>query len=227
MKKMTTALFIFVFIVNTLSAQKNLEKVKIETPNDTLSYSLGVSIANNLKSEGITELNVMAIARAFDDVLKAKKMVISVENADVYLRNYFSEKQNKKSESAKMDGQKFLDENKTKEGVVTLPSGLQYKVIKEGTGATPKEADQVKVHYKGMLTDGTVFDSSYDRGEPIVLGVNQVISGWTEALQLMKVGSIWTLYIPYNLGYGEQGAGGVIPPYATLVFDVELLSIEN
>ncbi len=125
----------------------------------------------------------------------------------------------------KAEGQKFLEENAKKEGVHVTPSGLQYKVIEEGVGTRPKATETVKVHYRGTLIDGTEFDSSYKRGEPISFGLNQVIAGWTEGLQLMKTGAKYELYIPYNLAYGERGAGGVIPPYAALIFEVELLEV--
>ena len=150
---------------------------------------------------------------------------MSENEAQIEINSYFQKMQEEAGKEAKDAGEKFLEENKKQEGVVTLPSGLQYKVIKQGTGDKPKATDQVRCHYHGTLIDGTVFDSSVRRGEPAVFPVNGVIQGWVEALQLMPVGSKWTLYIPYEMAYGTRGAGQSIPPYAALIFEVELLEI--
>ncbi|MBQ8055754.1 MAG: FKBP-type peptidyl-prolyl cis-trans isomerase [Paludibacteraceae bacterium] len=152
-------------------------------------------------------------------------MELSENEAQIEINSYFQKMQEEAGKEAKDAGEKFLEENKKQEGVVTLPSGLQYKVIKQGTGDKPKATDQVRCHYHGTLIDGTVFDSSVRRGEPAVFPVNGVIQGWVEALQLMPVGSKWTLYIPYEMAYGTRGAGQSIPPYAALIFEVELLEI--
>lgn len=199
---------------------------------DKNSYALGMSIAHNMLSSGIKEV-------AFDDFVSGLKAVltgaapeVSFDEAAGLLDKYFAElEQKQKSEAAAMgaamkkEGEEFLAANAGKEGVVTLPSGLQYKVVTAGTGRRPGPKDRVRCHYCGTFVDGTKFDSSYDRGEPAVFGVNQVIAGWTEALQLMQEGSKWELYIPYSLGYGEHGAPGSIPPYSALVFTVELLEV--
>lgn len=180
----------------------------------------------------IENLNMQLIARGIEDVLLKNAPLID-SSAVVFEQQM--EKVNKKAEEARKQehtaqieaGNKFMEDNKLQDGVVTLPSGLQYKVLQQGNGEIPTSTDRVKVHYSGKLLDGTEFDSSYKRGEPITLGVNQVISGWTEALQLMPVGSKWILYIPYNLAYGERGGAGAIPPYSNLIFEVELLDIEK
>ncbi len=155
-----------------------------------------------------------------------EKLALAFEEAQQVLNTFFSELEEKAAGAAKADGEKFLEENKKREGVKVTASGLQYEVLEATIGQKPKATDKVKVHYEGTLTDGTVFDSSYRRGEPITFGLNQVIAGWTEGLQLMSVGSKYKLYIPYQLGYGERGAGASIPPYAALIFTVELLGIE-
>ncbi len=200
--------------------------VALSTEKDTVAYALGVSIAENLKMQGLDSVNIEALCQGMMDVRGATAKM-DAEKANAYLNAYFGKRQAKKSEAQKVDGEKFLAENKNKPGVVTLPDGLQYVVMKEGTGPKPKATDKVKTHYHGTLIDGTVFDSSVDRGEPITFPVGGVIKGWTEALQLMNVGSKWKLFIPSDLAYGEQGAGGVIAPYATLIFEVELISIEQ
>ena len=151
---------------------------------------------------------------------------MSYDQANAFLDAYLSKIQEAETQKSKSEGETFLAENKKREGVVTLPSGLQYQIVKQGDGPKPKETDKVKVHYEGFLLNGKKFDSSLDRGEPISFPLNQVIQGWTEGLQLMPVGSKYTLYIPYQLAYGEQGAGQFIPPFATLIFEVELLGIE-
>lgn len=197
----------------------------LSTKLDSISYSLGVSVANNLKSSGFESVESAAISAAFNDVFSENDVKISEEDANALIQDYFMEMTLKKSEDATQKGQVFLDENSKKEGVVTTASGLQYEVLTEGQGAKPGASDNVTVHYHGTLIDGTVFDSSVDRGQPASFPVNGVIQGWVEALQLMNVGSKYKLFIPSNLAYGERGAGGSIGPNETLIFEVELLSI--
>lgn len=198
---------------------------ELSTQMDSVSYSLGVSVANNLKSSGFETIESSAISEAFNDVFSENDVKISEEDANALIQDYFMELSQKKSQEATNKGQAFLDENATKDGVVTTASGLQYQVLTEGQGAKPVASDEVTVHYHGTLIDGTVFDSSVDRGQPATFPVGGVIQGWVEALQLMNVGSKYKLFIPSNLAYGERGVGGSIGPNETLVFEVELLSI--
>lgn len=192
---------------------------------DKISYALGLSIANNFLSSGINKLDIETFAKAIDDVLNEKPTSMNYDEAKNVINDYFAKLQEEKLTINMKAGQEFLEINKKREGVVTLPSGLQYEVIKQGNGKTPSATDQVKCHYHGTLIDGTVFDSSVQRGTPATFGVNQVIQGWVEALQLMPVGSKWKLFIPSELGYGAQGAGQSIEPNSTLVFEVEVLDI--
>lgn len=199
---------------------------------DKNSYALGMSIAHNMISSGVKEVAFEDFVSGLKAVLTGTKPEISFDEAAGLLDKYFADIEKKqRSEAAAMgaamkkEGEEVLAANAEKEGVKVLPSGLQYKVLTEGSGKKPGPEDKVKCHYCGTFPDGTKFDSSYDRGEPAVFGVNQVIAGWTEALQLMSEGSKWELYIPYNLGYGEHGAPGAIPPYSALVFTVELISV--
>ena len=192
---------------------------------DKASYSLGINIGKNLKTQGLDSINVEAIAKGFQDVFYGDSTLVTNEEAEKFLNSFFQGIQEKQALVFKEEGQKFLDENAKREGVQVTESGLQYEVVSMGDGAKPAATDQVEVHYQGTLTDGTVFDSSIQRGQTAKFGLNQVIPGWTEGLQLMPVGSKFKFYIPYNLGYGERGAGGQIKPYATLIFDVELISI--
>ena len=191
-----------------------------------LSYSLGMSMATQLMQTGLENLDVDAFVKAFTEIMKDEETSMSLEEATQHIQAYFSAKQNEMLQMNKEAGVQFLVENKRKENVVELPSGLQYEVITEGDGESPKETDTVECHYHGTLIDGTVFDSSVQRGQPATFGVNQVIKGWVEALQLMKVGSKWRLFVPSNLAYGEQGAGNDIQPNSTLIFEVELLGIK-
>ena len=192
---------------------------------DKVSYALGLSIANNFRNAGIKNLEVTDFVKGLNDVLLEGEPAISYEEAQKVINEYFAQLQKEKFENNKQAGEEFLRINREKAGVVELPSGLQYQVFKQGTGDKPKATDKIRCHYHGTLINGTVFDSSVDRGEPIEFGVNQVIPGWTEALQLMKVGSKWRLFIPSHLAYGERGAGQAIEPNSTLIFDVELLDI--
>lgn len=208
----------------------SVKKVKLETAADSAGYAIGILVGNNNKQQienapGGGDINVEAMVAAFSIAALEQEGEMTVEEADQVIRSYFEQAGEKESQKNLEEGNAFLEENKSREGVNTTASGLQYEVINEGTGAKPTAEDRVRVHYHGTLIDGTVFDSSVDRGEPTVFGVGQVIPGWTEALQLMSVGSKWKVYIPSDLGYGERGAGGDIGPNSTLVFEVELLEI--
>ena len=194
--------------------------MKYSNDLDKVSYCLGLSIASNLISSGVDTINAEAFNDAMSTVFAGKMPEIIPDEANKILQDYFDKLQNKKGEAALKAGEKFLSENKSKEGVVTLPSGLQYKILKEGNGPKPKASDTVKCHYEGRLINGAVFDSSIRRGEPAEFPVNGVIAGWVEALQLMNTGSKWQLYIPSELAYGARGAGQSIGPNETLVFDV-------
>jgi FKBP-type peptidyl-prolyl cis-trans isomerase FklB len=196
----------------------------MKTGADSLSYALGFHIANLLKQQGIQSVNTLFFTRAINDVLKNGTVQINEQQCQTLIMGYIQKMNDEKSGPNKKAGEAFLADNKTKPGVVSLPSGLQYLVLKEGTGPKPQATDKVRCHYHGTLTDGTVFDSSVQRGKPADFPVNRVIPGWTEALQLMPVGSKWRLFIPSNLGYGDQAAGA-IPPGSTLIFEVELLEI--
>lgn len=191
---------------------------------DSFSYALGLSMAGFYKEQGITEINTALVTKALKDVKSGKPMLDDAQINNCIV-NFMQHKKGEAAAPFKKEGQAFLDSNKKQQGVVTLPSGLQYKVIKDGTGPKPAAGDKVKVHYQGSLINGKVFDSSIERGEPVTFGVSEVIPGWTEALQLMPVGSKWQLFIPSDLGYGDAGAGNDIKPGSTLLFDVELLEI--
>lgn len=206
---------------------------KPQTKEEKLSYAIGANIANGLSTQGV-KLNPDYLAQAIRDVnakgnllMTEEEVMQALQNLDSELRNKAEENNQKQAIENAAAGQKFLDENRKRPGVKVTPSGLQYEIIREGYGPTPKETDKVKTHYHGTLIDGTVFDSSVERGQPAVFPVNGVIKGWVEALQMMKVGSKWKLYIPPDLAYGVNGAGGKIGPNATLIFEVELISIEN
>lgn len=192
---------------------------------DKLSYALGMVIAENLKGLGANNVDTTDFAKAVADVLAGKSTELTPIEAQTTVQEFMQKQEAERSKFMRKAGEDFLAENAKKEGVVVLPSGLQYTVLTEGTGAQPKATDQVKCHYEGRLIDGTVFDSSYQRGEPAVFPLNGVIAGWTEGVQLMKEGAKYRFFIPYNLAYGERGAGNSIPPYAALVFDVELIKV--
>ena len=193
---------------------------------DKLSYALGLGIGRQLSQMGAAEIVAEDFAQAIKDVLAGAELKVSDGEAQTIVNKFFEEKQNAQAKSAKAEGENFLAENAKKDGVVMLPSGLQYQVLKEGTGKQPKATDQVECHYEGTLINGQVFDSSYQRGQTATFGLNQVIAGWTEGVQLMKEGAKYRFFIPYNLAYGERGAGQSIPPYAALVFDVELVAVK-
>lgn len=209
------------------------EKSKLESHKDKISYSVGFSIGNNIKNQPI-EVDPDIVVKGIKDALAGSQPLMSekeIQEAITELRQELVEKQKERmeelAEKNKKAGEAFLGENKKKEGVVTLPSGLQYKIIAPGTGESPKAIDSVTTHYRGTLIDGTEFDSSYKRGKPVTFKVNGVIAGWTEALQLMKVGAKWQLFIPSDLAYGNRGAGPHIGPNQTLLFEVELLAING
>lgn len=191
-----------------------------------ISYSLGTLMAANIKSQGADSIDLEALGFGFQDVFNNQPAKVPQEEALSLVQDYFGRARELQAEKMKAEGKAFLEENKKDPEVKETASGLQYKVITSGKGKTPKATDQVTVHYTGKLIDGTVFDSSVQRGEPTSFGVNQVIAGWTEALQLMKEGDKWLIFIPENLAYGETGAGGgMIPPYSALVFEVELIKV--
>lgn len=192
-----------------------------------ISYALGLGIAHQLKSMGIEDFSVEDFSQSVSDVLADKTPAMTNREAQELLNDYFQKKQKEEAEKAIAEGKVFLEANGKREGVTTTKSGLQYEVLTPGKGErSPKATDTVVCHYEGRLVSGKVFDSSYERNQPAEFGLNQVIPGWTEGLQLMNEGAKFRFYIPYLLGYGEQGAGSSIPPYSTLVFDVELISVK-
>ena len=192
---------------------------------DKVSYALGMSIGHQLQQMNATDLNIDDFAQAITDVFNGDAKLSDAE-AQAAVQDFFSRKAEEQAKAAKAEGENFLAENAKKEGVKTLPSGLQYKVLREGDGRKPSATDKVECHYEGTLINGEVFDSSYSRGETATFGLNQVIKGWTEGLQLMQEGAKYRFFIPYNLAYGEHGAGQSIPPYAALIFDVELIKVK-
>ena len=233
----TTPLIAFVSAEETSEetlTQPQEQPAALDSQQDKLSYSFGQNIGNSLKQQKI-ELNLDLLMKGIQDAVADKKSLLTAEEMQAVLKEFQKERFAKLAEERKAlaetnlkEGEAFLTANKDKEGVITLPSGLQYKVITQGTGKTPKATDQVTTHYRGTLIDGTEFDSSYKRGKPATFAVNQVIPGWTEALQLMKEGDKWQLFIPAKLGYGERGVpGGKIGPNATLIFDIELISVNS
>jgi|APTNR8051073442_1049403.scaffolds.fasta_scaffold05443_5 FKBP-type peptidyl-prolyl cis-trans isomerase FklB len=214
-----------VFSIAGLILNGSASAQELKNKQDSLSYCFGVLMAQNLKQQNIENIDPAIFSKAIDDVLKNGSLKIEAAQANKMGQEYMKAQAAKKHEKTMTEGKLFLENNAKRAGVTTLPSGLQYEVLKAGTGAKPAKTDKVSVHYHGTLLDGTIFDSSVDRGQPATFGVTQVIAGWVEALQLMPEGSKWKLFIPYNLAYGERGAGGKIGPYSTLVFEVELLSI--
>ncbi len=199
---------------------------------DKVSYALGLGIGSQLKGMGAEKLNIDDFAQAIKDSIAGKEQ-INASEAQKIVQEFFVEQEKvqraaaaEKGKQMKAEGEKFLAENAKKEGVITTASGLQYMVLKEGTGKSPKATDSVMCHYEGFLTNGTVFDSSIQRGTPATFPLGGVIKGWTEGLQLMKEGGKTRFFIPYNLAYGEEGASGAIPPYAALIFDVELIEVK-
>ncbi len=196
-----------------------------KTQLDSASYAFGASIANDLKQRGVSNLNYSLVSKAMSDVFSGGNVIFSPEKSQEVIYGLLNALEKKKFEGAIAEAENYLSANKQKPGITTLPSGLQFEVLAPGTGAKPLATDEVTVHYKGTLTNGKQFDSSYDRGEPTSFALNQVIPGWTEGLQQMPVGSKYRFFIPYALAYGERGAGKDIPPYSTLIFEVELIKI--
>lgn len=246
MKAITPVLFLLFLASGSLLAQSKKElRAEVERLNTELeefkqskvvdltnedtkaSYALGLMVAKNIQSQGLENPDLEAIIKAFEDVFSGNELKLSPQEAQSVIQAYMQSAMEEKAARSKEEGRAFLAQNKTKEDVKETESGLQYKVLRAGSGRKPKATDKVQVHYTGKLLDGTVFDSSVDRGTPATFGVNQVISGWTEALQLMQEGDRWILYIPSELAYGERGAGGQIPPHATLIFEVELLQVRD
>ncbi|MEP7170836.1 MAG: FKBP-type peptidyl-prolyl cis-trans isomerase [Bacteroidota bacterium] len=206
--------------------QKNKEtKTAMTTTADSVSYAIGISIGGNLKKDNLDEINVDLIADGIKAAMKNDSSIMNMNVAQSSIQGFMQGREKKKGEANIERGKKFLEDNAKKEGVKTTASGLQYQIVKEGTGPKPALTDKVSVHYHGTLVDGKVFDSSVERGQPAEFGVNQVIPGWTEALQMMPVGSKWKLWIPSNIAYGERSPGGSIGPNETLIFEVELLAI--
>jgi len=227
---------IIVFVLATVISVIAIAQVKkkptsaatepaLKTTTDSISYALGLNFANFCKQQGIETLNAPLVSKAINDALKNNKLQLNEQQANNTIIGYIQKVKSEKSAESKKAGDVFLAANKIKPGVVTLPSGLQYSVLKEGSGPKPAATDKVKCNYEGRLIDGTVFDSSEKQGQAIEFAVNGVIAGWTEALQLMPTGSKWRLFVPSNLAYGDQQPGPIIKPGSTLVFDVELLEI--
>lgn len=208
-------------------SQSAFADTELKTDKQKFSYTVGVQIGNNLKNGG--DVDIDALTQAIRDVYAEKQYRLSTEEMQAVMQRYRDKEIEKRMEAAQTNSSKqrdFLAQNKQKEGVIETSSGLQYKVIKAGNGKKPKPGDEIEVHYRGTLIDGTEFDSSYKRGEPITLGLANVIKGWQEALALMPVGSKWQVYVPSELAYGERGAGSTIGPNETLIFDIELLAIK-
>jgi FKBP-type peptidyl-prolyl cis-trans isomerase FklB len=225
------------FLVLSMNAMDQGEKKKkpkeevkkstivLLTENDSLSYAIGVSIANNIATSNIVGMNENIMAQAISDYAN-KANILPNDMVDLYIKGVLSRRELEKATQTMEKEATFLKENGQKPGVITTTSGLQYKVIREGIGLSPDDNDTIVVNYKGSLVDGTIFDSSYERNEPITITAGQVIQGWGEGLKLMKSGGKYELFIPQNLAYGEQGAGGVIPPFATLIFEMEIVEIK-
>lgn len=229
MKRLWIAFFCVALVTIQLSAQK---KTTLKTQKEKISYIIGTDIGKNLKKQSI-DVSPELLFKGIKDAFAGDKFLLTDQEIQEVMGAFQqemmakqSEKMSKLSAANKKDGEAFLEANKKKDSVITLPSGLEYKVVVEGTGKTPTANDTVTTHYRGMLIDGTEFDNSYKRGEPATFPVKGVIAGWTEALQLMKTGSKWKLYIPSNLAYGDRGAGQLIGPGATLIFDIELISVK-
>tara|TARA_B100000513_G_scaffold676_1_gene538 strand:- start:144 stop:821 length:678 start_codon:yes stop_codon:yes gene_type:complete len=215
-------------VVSVISSCQNLtqQKFNFDEANELekVSYSIGINVATSIKSEGLDSINSFYISKGFQDVFENKDLAINIEESNKIIGEYFNKKQDAKNQRLAIDSKIFLEQNKQKEGVMTTESGLQYLILSEGKGNNPTLNDNVTVHYHGTLIDGTIFDSSVDRKQPATFPLNGVIPGWQEALQMMSVGSKWKIFIPSELAYGESGAGA-IGPNSTLIFEVELLSI--
>lgn len=227
-KTLFTLSLIGLFALNVKAQVADSLKTPIKSQADSASYAMGTAIAQDLKSRMVTDLNFDLFVQAMQDVFKGKNSALDLMQGQKAIMAYFAAMKAKASEPLIAEAKRFLDENKKKKGVITTASGLQYEVIKSVKGAAqPKATDEVTVHYRGTLTNGKQFDSSYDRKEPLKITLNKVIKGWTEGVQLMTLGSTYRFYIPYQLGYGENGAGQDIPPYSVLIFDIELIKIGN
>ncbi|UCG27607.1 MAG: FKBP-type peptidyl-prolyl cis-trans isomerase [Bacteroidales bacterium] len=231
MKTRTSLLTIAIAIFISSSCSRTATDTELRTENDSISYLTGMVLASNMKEDGFETMNPVIVAKAFDDVFNERELLFDPYDAQTLLREFYQKLNERKLleeyEPNKQAGELFLEQNKAKEGVVTLPSGLQYKVLDEGNGPKPQLTDRVQVHYRGSLVDGTVFESSFD-GDPAVFGVNGLIPGWTEALQLMNVGSTWEIYIPQDLAYGTNvRPGGAILPFSALIFEIRLIAIEE
>ena len=228
----TIIISVFIIAISCSNSEQQAEDVKLNDYMDTVSYSVGVDIGKSFRYQEM-DINPKVLAKGLEDAFSEKEIELTEEEVQLTLgkfRQEFQQKQRevaqRKAQEAAAAEQSYLVASSQKEGVVSLQSGLQYKVVRPGDGPSPLKTDKVKVHYRGTLTDGTVFDSSYDRGQPISFNVSGVIKGWTEALLLMQVGAKWELTIPSGLGYGARGGGAKIPPNSTLLFEVELLEIE-
>ena len=209
-----------------LAELKKPKEADLTDSHQQASYGLGVLVGTNLKSQGGDSLSLDAIVIGLNDVFNGKELKMDMQSCGMIVQQYMQHVAEVKNGAAKSEGLAYLEKNKSNEGVKVTASGLQYKILSTGNGKSPKPSDNVTVHYTGKLTDGTVFDSSVERGEPATFGVGQVIPGWTEAIQMMKEGDKWEIVIPSELAYGEQGAGYQIPPFATLIFEVELLKVD-
>ena len=240
---MKAILLVFLFPMSVSFAQtkkpvskaKPVSKEKKVTPKststltsiDSLSYSIGVQVAEYYKTQGVENINTEYVKKAFADVYNNKPLIINEDECNMTIQQKLQQFMANKIKGVKDEGNKFLEENKKRAGVVTLPDGLQYEIITKGTGPIPTANDTVSVNYIGSLINGTEFDNSYKRGQPLDITVSGVIRGWTEALELMPVGSTWKLYIPSDLAYGDRGAGGTIPGGSALIFTIDLLKIAN
>jgi FKBP-type peptidyl-prolyl cis-trans isomerase len=228
-------LFLFPFSVGFGQIKKPVAKTKpvpakpitAMTSTDSLSYSIGVQVAEYYKTMGVEKLNTAYVAKAFQDVLNNKPLIISEDECTMNIQQKLQQFMTQKVSAVKEAGIKFLEENKKRPGVITLPDGLQYEILTKGTGPVPKASDTVQANYMGTLINGEEFDNSYKRGQPLTIPVSGVIRGWTEALEMMPVGSKWKLFIPSDLGYGDRGAGSAIPGGSALIFEIELLNIVN
>ncbi len=211
--------------ITLLLITSNVMGQQLKNEVDSVSYGVGMLVAKNLKDQGLSEINAELFQKAVSDIFGNGETMMTAAEAQSYFTAFMDKKQSMAGGDNRIQGEQFLAENAKKEGVIVLDNGLQYEVLVEGDGPKPTVTDKVYTHYHGMLIDGTVFDSSVDRGEPIEFPLNRVIRGWTEILQLMPVGSKWRVYIPYDLAYGAQGAGGQIGPYSALIFEIELIEI--
>jgi FKBP-type peptidyl-prolyl cis-trans isomerase len=229
---MTKQLLFLVFSAASVSVQAQSGKtgtaqnqVVLKTKTDSASYALGLSVAEDLKSRGVKSMNYALIAQAMENTFSGQTALLTGEQRQKAIYTFIESASKELHAASSAEGKRFLEDNKKKPGIVTTASGLQYQVLKAGTGPKPKSSDQVTVHYKGTLLNGKQFDSSYDRNEPLNIALNEVIPGWTEGVQLMPIGSKYRFFVPYQLGYGERGAGADIPPFSVLIFEIELLKI--